>query len=342
MRALDNVKEMQAYRVPQSYAIANDRASIALFGKDRPVTEPGKARTARRTYKTGKKGNGEMSIVADFTPEYMAKRPEKPERGLTREQKSVLDGIMTCMSDSQFRNEEGNWIIPIQAIVRLLRGTDKQVESEGKSTIHKEITSIAWELSNVYLDLNVKRDVGMEHVEIGKRTRLINLSLLRVKVNGQQTHALEVYDSIVYRYAQAKNQVMRFPRDTVALRSVNLNLQNISIRDYILQHIACKTEYARYVNFDDLYNALGLYADEMSNNAYKCKVRRVRATIFKILDEYIDSGKLASYEKKCSGQKIMGVSPGEWRGEARVPAEQLYGYLAPGSPVTNENASPNN
>ena len=312
------------HKLPEEYIMTNDRASNAIFGTDRPTIK-GTAAIAKGCYKTSKKGH-EIKVGLNLIQMEKEHPATKIERLLTRFDRSVHNAITSVLVDEEWQlTPEGGKLISLQAIARLLKNTERREHKTTDETFLQEIEESIFKMANIWANVDIAKDFFPKDTNITGifNEALIPCRFIYLRVGEHSTTAVELYrDPPLYRYANAKNQIMRFGRDTIDVSAVQMTPQNIAVRDFILQRLAITgNEYARTIYFETLYQELGIYADEMSDNAYKCKVRRVRATVFKILNEYTDSGKLASYEKKRSGQKIVGVVPGEWHGKSLAAAE---------------------
>ena len=202
----------------------------------------------------------------------------------------------------------GNRIISTDMLFRQMNGGKNKQPTEA---MRREIYDSFCRLGRTWLYINASQEVeaGLNK-KAEFRGALLPCSMIigDTILNGQPAHdCIKIYDtSPLIEYAMLKGQVSPIALDMFNIPNVNRTEENIMLIGYLTRAFADmrneKSDRDKHIiSYEPLYAYLGVEGDTPGIIATKTK--RIRKTVRAVLDSWIESGNIKSYQELKADNK---------------------------------------
>ena len=238
--------------------------------------------------------------------------------GISIFDRAVLDGITACILQSATSdNQMGIFTLP--QLIRAVTG--KKAGQSGISEQQQEtfLESVR-KLMTMYLEIDMSNELHSMDID-GKPIEQATLSgnlfsaeILKLKIGGHMTICFRpLAMPLLYRYALPKRQLFQHPIELLFNANISKTASVISIQEILLRHISMLFSMSRNKNFknngllfETIYDAAGCFELE-NKRSQQTRMRKARADVVAILDQWIEIKHILSYEFIQHGREFYKV-----------------------------------
>lgn len=249
-------------------------------------------------------GKGKSETIAPDVAYSLLNLP--PNISISRDLAPFDDIVHTAVTSLY---EAGNRVLTPDSIYRTFTGDVHSLATEDtRNMIEESLLRMmtAW--------MDIKPTVSMDIAYNMRLTRLtgpvIQAERIEVEVRNQfGTHKVPTYvidkQPLLYRYANALNQIKRFPPMEFNT-PVNKTTDIIILQSAILDHIHAIPKESRYIVYDNLFSSCGTF-DGLTPESAKRKKNTLRQHIHKMLDYWTKQGIIPGWEETRQGRTVRGI-----------------------------------
>lgn len=298
-RALDNAHDLLSVittTTPTEYVFPTANIPTKAF-TDKDIYD--KDTIQRFLVGTNKKTKAEIrtALSIDFE-ELEAQGVQYKGRKLTSFDREVHDAIITLFS-------AGETYITSNQVYQVMTGNVKS-RTGFSPQMAKRLSDSFNKFMYGKLTIDGRAETELGYASFERDAPIVPAERIKININGNPAECLHLLKApTLLEYSQRLNQVARVP--IALLSSPGRNTpETISIRGYLIRRIeAMRAGMSKSVKFDTIYKYLDVAED---NPGIRNKKKKIRDTVFTVLDYFKEERYIKGYETTKNGKTITGVT----------------------------------